>query len=634
MGMMETYFITEKDFPQFLSNMVEKETVYGPVAKKTKFAFSRLKQPEYLRLDYDVTMLPPKKMFFPPVQKLIDFDGSKYHGCIDPERMVLFGVHFYDIKALDMTDFLFADNKKDMNYLANREAATIVGSSVQNISERAFWGSIGRDIKPKGHDAFLTKTGNRNGESGYILEVRTEKGEALLKYGNFVPGSESDIAEAERINEELLDKCPEKLKYGSNEIAENVRASFSNEALWSELATDCFSCGTCNTVCPTCYCFDVHDLWNLDQHTGSRTRYWDACLTTEFARVSLGAGDTENFRDSRGERFRHRIMRKGAYLNEKLGGPACVGCGRCSAACTADIADPVRVIDKIMETYSELKPVEPLKEKYENIFLPREAKIIRTVQATATEKHFTLQLADGSRMDFEPGQFLEVSLFGYGEIPIGYASSPTRKNTFDIVVRTVGRVSTAINKLNKGDSLFIRGPLGNGFHLDNFQGHNVLIIAGGIGICPTRSLIQYIIDQRGEFKDFTLFYGMRDPSQRMFKEDIEKWKSMADVNYFETVDVGDESWEGNVGVITTLFEKTTIPPDTRVVICGPPVMFKFVIRELGKINIPHEHIYVDLERRMKCGVGKCGHCQINDKYVCLDGPVFSYTNIEGLEEAL
>lgn len=269
-----------------------------------------------------------------------------------------------------------------------------------------------------------------------------------------------------------------------------------------------------------------------------------------------------------------------------------------------------------------------------NIFLPKEAVILGVEKTTDLENHFTLKLKDGAAMAYEPGQILEVSLFGYGEIPIGFASSPTRKDSFDIVIRSVGRVSKAVNKLEKGQSLFVRGPLGSGFNLDKFRGHDILIIAGGIGLCPTRSLIQYIMDRRNEFKKFTLFYGAKDPSQQLFLNDLANWRKSNDVEYHETVDKSDATWKGNVGVITTLFQKTKISPDTRVVICGPPVMFRFVIAELDKIGIPRSNVYVDLERRMKCGVGKCGHCQINDKYVCVDGPVFSVSDLEHLEEAM
>ncbi|EKD26932.1 MAG: response regulator receiver protein, partial [uncultured bacterium] len=174
----------------------------------------------------------------------------------------------------------------------------------------------------------------------------------------------------------------------------------------------------------------------------------------------------------------------------------------------------------------------------ENIFLPKEATILRVEQTTPQEKHFTLRMKDESQLMFDPGQILEVSLFGYGEIPIGLASSPTRTNTFDIVVRSVGRVSKAINKLEKGDSLFVRGPFGNGFDLKKFKNQKVLVVAGGIGLCPTRSMVQYILDKRSDFADFTLFYGTKNPSQQLFIDDLKIYRSSPSVKYFETVDQG------------------------------------------------------------------------------------------------
>jgi sulfhydrogenase subunit beta (sulfur reductase) len=341
---MTTYFIKDQDFKEFVTKMVQSHPVFGPVAKKGKFVFDKLNKADELRLDYDVTLLPPKKFFFPPVQNLVKFDSNNYEGCINPQFKILLGVHFYDIKAIDMTDYLFKEKNEDRNYLANRQATTIVGSNIQNVAKRAFWSSVGQDISPKGHDAFLTRT-----KGGYVFEVLTDKGKDLLKHGKFTEASGDQVKEAKAVNNEMMTKCPEKLNGVSSKIAEKVRKSFADKTIWEECAENCFSCGSCNIVCPTCYCFDVQDNWNVDQKSGDRSRYWDACLTKEFAMVSLGAGATENFRDTRAERFRHRIMRKAAYLNEKLGGPACVGCGRCSSACTSDIADPVKVINRIME---------------------------------------------------------------------------------------------------------------------------------------------------------------------------------------------------------------------------------------------------------------------------------------------
>ena len=340
---MTASFIKNNDFAAFVTAMIEAGPVYGPVAKRSRFVFERLETPEELRLDYDVTILPPKKLFFPPAQDLLRFDETGFQAPLEPTEKVLLGVHFYDVKAIDQTDLLFSERNYDVNYMAHRQTTTIVAANIQNVSKRAFFASVGRDVQPKGHDAFLTAI-----EGGYVLETLTGRGEALLVFGAFHAASDTQVAEAAAVNAAALERCPEQLDHGTAAIAAKVRAAFRDEALWSELAADCFSCGTCNTVCPTCYCFDVQDTWNVDQSSGQRTRFWDGCLTEDFAKCSLGEGVCENFREQRGARFRHRIMRKATYLNGKLGGPACVGCGRCSAACTADIADPARVINQIM----------------------------------------------------------------------------------------------------------------------------------------------------------------------------------------------------------------------------------------------------------------------------------------------
>ncbi len=344
---MGAFYVEERDFGPFVEALRESVRVVGPVSKRKKFVFDELGSADDLRLDYDVTILPPKKVFFPPKQQILKFDADTVADCIEPVPTVLLGVHFYDVKGLDMTDFLLRERYEDWNYLAQREATTVVASNVQTVSPRAFWGSIRTEEGPKGHDAFLTRL-----EGGYVFETTSPKGEALLSFGSFREASEDEVASAARVNADAMQKCAELLPYESADVATRVRDSFGDETLWDRLAMDCFSCGSCNIVCPTCYCFDVRDSWNIDQTTGQRTRYWDACLTREFAAVTMAGGEKENFRAHHASRFRHRFMRKAAYLTDKLDGPACTGCGRCSAACTANIADPVRVINAIMEAAS------------------------------------------------------------------------------------------------------------------------------------------------------------------------------------------------------------------------------------------------------------------------------------------
>jgi len=342
---MSAYFIENADFPSFISQLIQKLPVIAPVAKEHLFSFEELSSEEQLRLDYDVTILPPKKVFFPPQQIILRFNEGKFEGTVSPRKQVLFGVHPYDIKAIDQTDFLYTEKYEDINYTAYRNATTLVGSNIQKVAKRAFWGSISHDVVAKGQDAFLTKLNSE----GYLFEVFSEKGKELLAWGKFKAASDIQIRTARNINEDIKAQCPENIPYDKEEMARTIRHSFKNTKLWDDLAQDCFSCGSCNTTCPTCYCFNIEDSWNIDQKSGQRTRYWDSCMTIDFAKISSGGGHSENFRETKGERMRHRIMRKMVYLNEKLGTQACVGCGRCSISCTADIADPVHIVERIME---------------------------------------------------------------------------------------------------------------------------------------------------------------------------------------------------------------------------------------------------------------------------------------------
>ncbi|MGC9367265.1 MAG: 4Fe-4S dicluster domain-containing protein [bacterium] len=339
---MKNYFLSEQDLNNFITKLMDSYPVIAPVAKKSRFVFEELKSPEQLRLDYDTTILPPKKVFFPPQQDLLTFDQDSLEDCIDPREKVLLGVHPYDIKAISFTDQLFSENHYDNNYMANRKSTIIIGSNVQNHYAHAFFGTQAQGVKLQGHDLFMTKI-----DGGYVVEVLTDKGEKLINLGNFKNAKETQITKAAEVNRQADENCPEKLKYSETEIKEKVRAAFESD-IWEELSKRCFSCSSCNIVCPTCYCFDVQDQWNIDQKSGFRFRRWDGCLSIDFSEVSVQGG-TENFRETPASRYRHRAMRKLVYLNDKLGSPLCVGCGRCSGACTADIANPVNIVNRVME---------------------------------------------------------------------------------------------------------------------------------------------------------------------------------------------------------------------------------------------------------------------------------------------
>jgi len=224
---------------------------------------------------------------------------------------------------------------------------------------------------------------------------------------------------------------------------------------------------------------------------------------------------------------------------------------------------------------------------------------------------------------------------GIGEAPISISSAPRKTNSFELAIRKVGNLTNAVHGLIVGDTVGIRGPFGTHFPVEETRGKNILFVAGGIGLVPMRSFIHFVLEHREEYGEVTILFGTRNPSERLFLDELEQWRKRKDIRYLETVDRADQGWNGHVGVITTLFPKIDVDPSkTYCVIVGPPVMYRFAILEAKAKGIPDSQIFLSLERRMKCGLGKCGHCQINHFYVCQDGPVFRYTDIFGLEEAL
>ncbi len=271
-----------------------------------------------------------------------------------------------------------------------------------------------------------------------------------------------------------------------------------------------------------------------------------------------------------------------------------------------------------------------------SLYEPTPAEIVSIRKLTELENLYAFRLADDRPLGHDPGQFVQVAILGVGECPISICSSPTRPNTFELCVRRVGEVTEHIHDLEVGDVVGIRGPLGRGFDVEEMHGKDMLIIAGGLGLAPVRSLIQHILDERARFGTFHLFYGARAPTELLFRDDLITWRHHPDVEFEATVDRPDEQWRGRSGVVTTLFPllPKLDPARTKVVIVGPPVMFKFVVLEVLARRIPQSHIYCSLERRMKCGVGKCGHCQVNNVYVCREGPVFRYGQLKALREAI
>lgn len=283
---------------------------------------------------------------------------------------------------------------------------------------------------------------------------------------------------------------------------------------------------------------------------------------------------------------------------------------------------------------SNAEPTSSTASSRDIVYVPRLVEIVGKEKLTEQDTYYLLRFLDGAELTHDPGQFVQVSVFGVGEAPISVSSSPTRHGSFDICVRSVGDVTEAMRRLSVGDVLGIRGPYGRGFSVDSMRGHDLLFVAGGLGIVPMRALIQNVLDERQDFGRVTILYGARTPRDILFRDEVASWGDRGDVDLRLTVDGGDESWNGDVGVVTKALRTLKLSPRHTVsIVVGPPVMFKFVVWELLNKGCYENNIFLSLERRMKCGVGKCGHCQLNSVYVCREGPVFTYTELKKLEEA-
>ena len=266
------------------------------------------------------------------------------------------------------------------------------------------------------------------------------------------------------------------------------------------------------------------------------------------------------------------------------------------------------------------------------------AELTNVIRLTEMEKLFHLRIIDDAqreRFTFLPGQFVMVEVPGYGEVPVSISSSTSNKGFIELCIRKAGSVTNILHRARRGAKLGIRGPFGSHFPLEQMKGQSILLIAGGLGLAPLRAPIYYVTENRAEFKDVHILYGTKSPDQLLFDYQYESWRRIDDVNMQIIVEEPNDDWQGPVGLITELLDGVKVDPnETCAIVCGPPVMFKFVCRRLNEMGIPMDRMFVSLERRMHCGMGKCCRCNVGSTYTCTDGPVFDYWSVINLKEAI
>ena len=269
-----------------------------------------------------------------------------------------------------------------------------------------------------------------------------------------------------------------------------------------------------------------------------------------------------------------------------------------------------------------------------NIYTPRLTKVVSVVGENVANDIKTIELEfvkEEEVVEYIPGQFAEISLIGKGECPIGIASSPTEGKNIKFTIKKMGTVTSGFHALEVGDTVGIRGPCGNGWPMEDMKGKNIVVIGGGFAFSTLRSLVLYALDDkyRKDYKDITVIYGNRDSGEVLYRDILEEWDKRDDIKVVLTIDREEEGWTRKVGFVAAIVKEVAPSPDNAVaIICGPPIMIRTAVAELVELGWKDEQILNSLEMRMKCGIGKCGRCNIGNKFVCVDGPVFSLAELK------
>ena len=266
-----------------------------------------------------------------------------------------------------------------------------------------------------------------------------------------------------------------------------------------------------------------------------------------------------------------------------------------------------------------------------NPYRPIKAEVLEVITETPTIK--TIKFKPVEEISFKTGQFVEITIPGVGEAPFTPSSKPSVKDVLEVSVMRVGKVTDKVHELKKGDTIGVRGPYGNGYPLDGFKGKEVLVVGGGCGFAPLRSLMYSLFEISGELKKLLFRGGCKNPQEFLYRKEIESWKEKKGLDLELTVDKGDSTWKGKTGVVTVVLDKLGMDCKNGIgIVCGPPIMMKFATLKLLELGFKEENLYLSMEKNMSCGIGKCGHCRIGTYYACKDGPVFKYSDIKNFHE--
>jgi sulfhydrogenase subunit gamma (sulfur reductase) len=612
--------------------------------------------------------LSPKDAWFPRSEPILKLRRrGKDWSVSDPDLefppVVVLGARPCDAAAPRVVAPLFGWDYHDPFFERRiRNVAFVVVACSAPVDDACFCTSVGVDPAGEGAgDVLLTEAE----DGAFFAEARTPRGRELLAaLPDDAPGAPRDDAAVAALRQAARDRVPRRF---DRDVVRQALVERFDDPIWDRSSRSCVGCGTCAFICPTCHCFDIQD--EVVGGEVVRQKNWDACAFPLFTLHTSG----HNPRPTQATRWRQRLSHKFRYYPEKFGEALCTGCGRCLRLCPngMDLLSDLEELSRDRARPVALRPppsdapatravppaqiAAPL-----NVYRPYLMRVAAVRDEAPDVRTLRLEFddaAEGEAFSFRVGQFGLYSAFGEGESTFCIASASTRKGYIECTFRQAGRVTRALRRLNVGDTMGFRGPYGTSFPVEAWRGKNLVFVAGGIALPPMRSVIQYCLDRREDYRDITIVYGARTSADHVYKDELAEWAARPDVNLWRCVDwkpgmkepaPAEEGWRPldpknpgaslldpshrqYTGFVPQLVEAVKpSPADAVAVLCGPPVMIKFTLASLKRLGFRSDDVYTTLENRMKCGIGKCGRCNVGPIYVCKEGPVFTASEVEAL----
>jgi NAD(P)H-flavin reductase/NAD-dependent dihydropyrimidine dehydrogenase PreA subunit len=532
----------------------------------------------------------------------------------EPPALAFLGVRGCELAALRVQDRVLMDGPvADPDYAARRRAALVIAVECTVAGATCFCTSMGTGPEIAGDDADLVLT---EIDGGFLVRAPSAAGRELLDRLPVTEAGDVQVGEARAavaaVREEIGDPI-------DVEGLPGRLMSRLDDPHWAEIADRCLACANCTLVCPTCFCTSVTQRSDLDGVESVAERSWDSCFSGDFAKVAGG-----NFRSRRQDRYRQWATHKFATWVDQFGSFGCVGCGRCVTWCPVGIDIREEIMTIARPSTRRALPVAVATAP--GSFVP--ARVETTFAETADTTTLVLTDVDPRIAAGGPGQFVMLTRPGLPAVPISISRYHPERRSIELSIRAAGPATATMNAVPTGEDVGLRGPLGRGWPIEAAEGRDVIVVAGGIGLSPLRPLIDGLLAERSRFGSVRLFHGARTPSDRPHVPDLEAWAARSDIDVAVTVDRGDETWAGPVGVVTHLFDAAQWDGREAVAfVCGPERMMQATVDTLRDRGLRRGRIYVSLERHMECGVGLCGHCQMGRFFVCRDGPVFSVAEL-------